>query len=60
MKVPVVVIRVPLYDYNEHDQRIPFTKDQVEEVIGYIRGKDDVCGYSIDSIEITEEEWDND
>ncbi len=57
MKCKVVVIKVPLYDYDEDDNVHPLSNEVVEEIVGYIKGVDDVAGYSIGSIEVEEEDW---
>lgn len=60
MKIPVVVIKVPLYDYNGEDVKRPFNEAEVQEALEWIKSKDDVAGFSIDSIEVEyEEESDN-
>jgi hypothetical protein len=59
MKIPVVVIKVPLYDYNEEDVKRPFNEAEVEEALGWIKSKDDVAGFSIDSIAVEYEEDEN-
>jgi hypothetical protein len=57
VKCKVVVIKVPLYDYDEDDNVHPLSNEVVEEIVGYIKGVDDVAGYSIGSIEVEEEDW---
>lgn len=57
MKCKVVVIKVPLYDYDEDDNVHPLSNEVVEEIVEYIKGVDDVAGYSIGSIEVEEEDW---
>jgi hypothetical protein len=56
MKVPVVVIKVPLYDYDEEDRMFPLEGDDLEEALAFIKSHDDVAGFSISSIEVVEEE----
>ena len=58
MKIPVVVIRVPLYDLGENEKPVPFSEEEVQEIFQAIQSEDDVMGYSIGKIELLEEEWD--
>jgi hypothetical protein len=57
MKMSVIVIKVPLYDYDQDDNVVPINKEDVEEIFGIISSKDGVAGYSIGSIELVEEDW---
>lgn len=57
MKCKVVVIKVPLYDYDEDDNVHPINDEDVEEIVGIIKSRDDVAGYSIGSIDVVEENW---
>ena len=57
MKCKVVVIKVPLYDYDEDDNAHPINDEDVEEIVGIIKCRDDVMGYSIGSIDVVEEDW---
>lgn len=57
MGMKMVVIKIPLYDYNEDDTVRPLTGSVVDEIMEDIKGKDDVCGWSIGSIELVEEDW---
>ena len=57
MKCKVVVIKVPLYDYDEDDNVCPINDKDVEEIVGIIKSRDDVAGYSIGSIDVVEEDW---
>lgn len=58
MMIPVVVIKVPLYNMGEDDQPIPYTKEEVQEILQSISCVEDVAGYTIESIEVEEEDWD--
>ena len=58
MKCKVVVIKVPLYDYDEDDNVHPINDEDVEEIVWLIKCMDDVVGYSIGSIDVVEENWD--
>lgn len=57
MKCKVVVIKVPLYDYDEDDNVHPINDEDVEEIVWLIKTMDDVVGYSIGSIDVVEENW---
>lgn len=57
MRIPVVVIKVPLYDYDDDDQMVPLEGETLEAVVESIKTADDVRGWSIGSIELVEEDW---
>lgn len=56
MRIPVVVIKVPLYDYDE-DVMVPLEGEVLKEVVESIKTADDVRGWSIGSMELVEEDW---
>jgi hypothetical protein len=59
MQVPTVIITVPLYDYDEDDNMVPFTDEQVNEVFSYMQKKDDFCGYAINEMFVEYYDWED-
>lgn len=58
MKCKVVNIKVPLYDYDDNEVPFAMSDVDVEAILAIIKSEDDVAGYTIYSIEVTEEDID--
>ena len=60
MKVPTIIIEIPLYIVDENDIKTPFTDEQVVEALEFMKGKDDFCGYSINDLFVEYYDWEDD
>lgn len=60
MKVPTIIIEIPLYNYDEDDNMVPFTDAEVEEVLKIMRQRDDYCGYTINDLFVEYYDWEDD
>lgn len=58
MKIPVVVIKIPLYVRDEQEALVPMGAEAVQDVVGVMNDKYDFLGYPITSVTVEyEEEW---
>lgn len=60
MKVPTIIIEIPLYNVDENDTKTPFTDEQVVEALEFMKGKDDFCGYPINDLFVEYYDWEDD
>ena len=56
MKCPMLVIKVPLYDVDENEQMVPFSKEAAMEVLNSLEYVDGFEGFTIGSISLEEED----
>jgi hypothetical protein len=56
MKIPVVVIRIPLYTRDGQGSLSPMGNEAVQDVVGVLEDRDDFLGYAITSVTVEYEE----
>ena len=56
IKVPTITIKIPLYDYDQDDNIVGFNEEDVADVMDTIRAREDICGYTMTDITVTDEE----